>query len=117
MGLFAWLVGVAALALDYAMYYTVVVMGSYVKGLSGVGIAWQVLRDIGNIFLIFGFLAVGISIILESERYGFGKKMIPMLLVGAVFLNFSLFISEAVIDIGNLFATQIYSQINGGVLS
>src|SRR3989338_1133230 len=37
-----------------------------------------------------------------------------LLLVAAVFLNFSLFISEAVIDTGNLFATQIYTQINGG---
>ncbi|MDP2655236.1 MAG: hypothetical protein Q8P17_01610, partial [bacterium] len=37
-----------------------------------------------------------------------------MLLVAAVFLNFSLFLSEAVIDTGNLFATQFYTQINGG---
>ena len=40
--------------------------------------------------------------------------MLPMLLVGAVFLNFSLFITEAMIDGTNLFATQFYTQINGG---
>ena len=114
MSLFAWLVGVAALTLDNAVYYTVVTMGKYVKDLPAVGVTWQIMRDIGNIILIFGFLAVGISIILNTERLGYGKKMLPKLLLAAVFLNFSLFITEAVIDTGNLFATQFYTQINGG---
>jgi len=112
--LFAWLVGVAALLLDYAVYFTVVKMGSYVNSLSAIGVTWRVLRDIGNIMLIFGFLAVGISTILNTEFYGWKTKMLPMMLVAAVFLNFSLFISEAIVDTGNLFATQFYTQINGG---
>ncbi len=114
MSLFAWLVGVAAMTLDYSVYYTVVTMGSYVHKLSAVGVAWRILRDIGNIALIFGFLAVGITTILNVDWYGGGKKMLPMMLLAAVFLNFSLFFSEAIIDVGNLFATQFYTQINGG---
>lgn len=116
MELFAWLLGVAALTLNYAAYYTVVTMGSYVHNLSAVGVTWRILRDIGNIMLIFGFLAVGITTILNVDWYGGGKKMLPMMLVAAVFLNFSLFISEAIIDTGNLFATQFYKQIVGGTL-
>lgn len=112
--LFAWLLGVGAIVLDNAVYYTVVKMGDYVNNLSAVGVTWQIMRDIGNIVIIFGFLAIGISIILNTERLGYGKKMLPMLLIAAVFLNFSLFLSEAVIDTGNLFATQFYTQINGG---
>ncbi|MHB1163305.1 MAG: hypothetical protein ACYCZZ_02150 [Minisyncoccota bacterium] len=114
MGLFAWLLGVAALTLDYAVYYTVISMGTFVHNLTAVGVTWRILRDIGNILLIFGFLAIGISIILNNERLGYGKKMLPMLLLAAVFLNFSLFFSEAIVDVGNLFATQFYTQINGG---
>ncbi len=114
--LFAWLVGVAALMLDYAVYYTVVKMGSYVNSLSAIGVTWRVLRDIGNIMLIFGFIAVGITTILNVDWYGGGKKMLPMMIVAAVFLNFSLFISEAIVDTGNLFATQFFTQINGGSL-
>jgi hypothetical protein len=114
MSLFAWLVGVAALTLDYAVYYTVINMGAYVHSLTAIGITWRVLRDVGNIMLIFGFLAIGLSIILNTERLGYGKKMLPMLLVAAIFLNFSLFFAEAIIDTGNLFATQFYTQINGG---
>ena len=116
MSLFAWLLGVAALTLNYAVFYTVVTAGKYVNELSAIGITWTIMRDIGNIMLIFGFLAVGISVILNSEWYGGGKKMLPMLLAAAVFINFSLFFTEVVIDVGNLFATQIYTQINGGKL-
>ncbi len=114
MSLFAWLLGVAALTLNYAVFYTVVAMGDYVNNLSAVGVAWTILRDLGNIIIIFGFLAIGITTILNVNWYGGGFKMLPMLLVSAVFLNFSLFITEAVIDTGNLFATQFYTQINGG---
>lgn len=114
--LFAWLVGVSAITLNYAVYYTVVTMGSYVSGLSAIGITWEILRDIGNIFLIFGFLAVGITTILNVDWYGGGKKMLPMMFIAAIFLNFSLFFTEAIIDTGNLFATQFYQQINGGTI-
>ncbi len=116
MSLFAWLLGVAMLTLDYAVYYTVVTMGNYVQNLSAVGVTWRILRDIGNILLIFGFLAVGITTILNVDWYGGGKKFLPMLLVSAVFMNFSLFATEALIDTGNLFATQFYTQIKGGTL-
>lgn len=113
MSIFAWLLGVAMVVLDSAVYYTVVKMGDYINGLSAVGVTWRILRDIGNIALIFGFLAVGITTILNVDWYG-GKKTLPMLIIVAVLLNFSLFISEAIIDSGNLFATQFYSQIRGG---
>lgn len=115
--LFAWLVGVAAITLDNAVYYTVVNMGTYVHNLAAVGVTWRILRDLGNIMLIFGFLAVGITTIMNVDWYGGGKKMLPMMFVAAIFLNFSLFISEAIIDTGNLFATQFYTQINGGTLA
>ena len=114
MILFAWLVGVAAITLDNAVYYTVVAMGGYIKDLTAIGVTWRILRDIGNIMLIFGFLAIGITTVLNVDWYGDRKKMLPMMLVAAVFLNFSLFFAEAIIDGGNLFATQFYTQINGG---
>lgn len=112
--IFAWLLSVAIVTLNYAVYYTVVTMGSYIHGLSAVGVTWRILRDIGNIMLIFGFLAAGLMTILNVEWYGWGTKMLPKLLIAAVFLNFSLFFAEAIIDSGNLFAVQFYTQINNG---
>ncbi len=114
MSMFSWLMTAAGTLLNASVYHTVVNMGAYVNGLTGVGVAWTGLRDIGNIILIFGFLAIGISVLLGVNWYGGGTKMLPKLLLAAIFLNFSLFISKAVIDIGNVFATQIYIQINGG---
>jgi len=70
MSLFAWLVGVAAITLDNVVYYTVVTMGDYVHKLSAVGVTWRILRDLGNIMLIFGFLAAGIATILNVDMYG-----------------------------------------------
>jgi hypothetical protein len=116
MTLFAWLAGVAMITLNYATYYTVVAMGNFVSQIAAIGVTWRILRDIGNIMLIFGFLAIGISVILNVNWYGGKTKMLPMLLVGAIFLNFSLFFTEAIIDTGNLFATQFYKQINGGAM-
>lgn len=117
MSLFSWLLAMAGLLLDQAVQYTVVGMGTWVRGLGAIGVTWTVLRDLGNIVLIFGFLAVGITTILNVNWYGGGTKMIPTLLIVAIFLNFSLFIAQAIIDVGNLIATQIYAQINGGTLS
>lgn len=114
MKLFAWLVGIASITLDAAVYYTVVKMGSFIKELSAIGVAWRIVRDIANIALIFGFIAVGISTIIDYDFYGSRTKLLPTLVIAAVALNFSLFASEAVIDTGNLFATQFYTQINGG---
>jgi len=114
MTIFAWLLGIAMVMLDYSVLYTVVHMGAYVKNLSAIGVTWEILRNVGNIALIFGFLAIGIATILNANWYG-GKQMIPRLIMGAVLLNFSLFMTEAVIDVGNFLATRVYTQINGGV--
>lgn len=114
MRLFAWFLGVAVVTLDTAVYYTVITAGEYVKGLSAIGVAWRILRDIGNIILIFGFIAAGISLILDVKWYGSANKTIPMLLLSAVFLNFSLFVAQAVVDVTNLAATEVFVQINGG---
>lgn len=113
-GLFAWLFAIAVAVLDFSAYYSIFQMGKGIGGLQGIGLAWRVLRDVGNILFIFGFLVAGMITILRVEFYGFTKSMLPKLLIGAVFLNFSLFITEAIIDTGNLFASQFYTQINGG---
>jgi hypothetical protein len=112
--LFAWLVAVAAITLENVVLHTVVHMGNYVNNLSAIGVTWRIFRDIGNIALLFGFIFVGFCTIINVDQYGAGSRLLPKLLMAAVALNFSLFAAEAVIDVGNLFATQFYTQINGG---
>ncbi len=110
---FHWLVEFAATLMGASMYYTVVRMGYYIKDIGSLQTAWALFRDLGNILLVFGFIAIGIATILDNVTYG-AKKVLPKLLLVAILLNFSLFFTEFIVDTGNVFATQFYAQINGG---
>ncbi len=110
---FHWLVEFTATLMGASMYYTVVRMGHYVKDIGSLQTAWALFRDLGNILLVFGFIAIGIATILDNVTYG-AKKVLPKLLLVAILLNFSLFFAEFIVDTGNVFATQFYAQINGG---
>ncbi len=117
--LFAWLLGVAMIVLDASVYYTVVKMGSILSsanGITAIPLIWRVMRDFGNIALIFGFLAIGLETILGVDFYGGGTKLLPALVIVAVLLNFSLFFASAVVDVSNLFAMEFYSQINNNAI-
>ena len=108
--LLTWLGGVT---LNAGMYYGVVKMADFVNGLGAINLAWGVLRDVGNIVLIFALLAVGISTIIGAQSYG-AKTLLPKVILVAIVLNFSLFITKVVIDSGNIIATQFYKEIVGG---
>ena len=112
---FHYLVMAMGTLMGVTMYYTIVRMGYYIHQLAALQIAWELFRDLGNILLVFGFIAIGVATILDNATYG-AKKALPKLLIIAVLLNFSLFFSEFIVDTGNVFATQFYSSINGGKL-
>jgi len=76
---------------------------------SGILIAWGILRDVGNIFLLFSFVFIGIATILNLENYTM-KKTLPHLIIFAALLNFSLFATEAVIDVSNGLSMAINAQ-------
>jgi hypothetical protein len=107
---------VSGVLLNLALYNGVVNFAAAIGGTAGIGVGWGVLRDVGNIVLIFGFVFIGIATILGLENYGV-KKALPQLLLFAILLNFSLFVSQAVIDTSNLFSVAIYSSINTGASS
>ena len=111
--IFAWLLGAVGVFMAAVINHTVVEAGSFINSLGPIKTAWEVFRDLGNIFLVFGFMAIGIATILDNASYG-AKKALPKLLVVALLLNFSLFAAEFVVDTGNMFATQFYTQINAG---
>jgi len=104
------LLWVSGYLLNLALYKGVVDFGASIGGTGGIGIGWAVLRDLGNIVLIFGFIYIGFQTILGLDNFGV-KKTLPKLLLFAILLNFSLFISQFVIDVSNLFSTAIYSNV------
>lgn len=111
LSFFAWLTGVAGIFLNAVVYYTVIKMGDFVNSMPAILTAWKILRDLGNIALIFGFVAIGIATILDVQSYN-AKKMLVKLILVAVTVNFSLFAARAIIDVGNVFAYQFYTEMN-----
>ncbi len=72
-----------------------------------VDIGWKVLRDIANIVFIFIALWSGISITLGINAEKAWGLLAQMVLV-ALFINFSLFITKTVIDASNIAALHFY---------
>lgn len=108
-----WILGLAGVFFNWVVIKTVFQFGTYFGTSDGMLIAWGVLRDISNIGLLFGFIFMGVLLILNVDGGGHGhgggmsaKKAIPRLIIFAVLLNFSLFASQAVIDVANAFSAQ-----------
>jgi hypothetical protein len=113
--MFAGLVTIAGIALNVSAYWTIVKMGYLVGQLSALQLAWGVFRDLGNIAILFGFIAAGITMILDAGNYG-SRKMIVTLVIVAVAINFSSLAARAVIDAGNIVALQFYKPFAGGTI-
>lgn len=103
------ILGFAAASFDYAISIFVFKFAIYFGNSAGMLVGWAMLRDIGNIMLVFGFVSIGIQTILNVGHYSVGKAL-PRLIIFAVLLNFSLFAAEAVIDTTNAVASTIFQQ-------
>lgn len=73
--------------------------------------AWRIIRDFSNIFFILVLLYISIKMIL-----GLGvaemKKMIVNVIIAALLINFSMFMTQVVIDSSNVLALIFYNKIN-----
>lgn len=108
-----WILGVVGVFFNWVVLKTVFQFSLYFGTSDGMLIAWGVLRDISNIALLFGFIFMGVLLILNVDGGGHGhgggisaRKAIPRLIIFAVLLNFSLFTTQFVIDVANAFASQ-----------
>lgn len=105
----AAVLGFVGLIFNWVVVLTVFQFGAYFGNSAGLLLGWSILRDIGNIVLLFGFILMGIMTILDVHQFD-TRKALPRLLIFAVFLNFSLFASEAVIDMANVLSATVYQQ-------
>ncbi len=103
------LLSIAAAAFEFAISTFVFKFAVYFGNSAGLLVGWAMMRDIGNILLVFGFVAIGIQTILNVGHYSVGKTL-PRLVIFAVLLNFSLFAAEAIIDATNAVASTIFEQ-------
>ncbi len=104
-----------SLLLDYSVFYLVVQMGTFFQSGAqfgqAVALGWTLIRDLINMTFIFGLIYIGIKTILNSEDADTRRKL-GYLIIAALLINFSLFMTQLVVDFSNLLATQMYSQLS-----
>jgi len=83
---------------------------SLIKSADFVNVGWVICRDIANTFFIFILLYIAIMTILGLAG-GQTKRMLATLVMVALLMNFSLYVTRFVIDIGNVFALEFYTKI------
>jgi hypothetical protein len=110
------LVYFSGLLLNITLFETVFNLGTNLQNMGGIAVAWTALRDLANILLIFGLLAIAIGIIIGNSTYG-NKKLIATLVIVALVINFSLFFTKFIIDTSNIVAVQFYRAISGEHIS
>ena len=69
------------------------------------------MRDIFNILFIFSLIYIGLRTILDSEDSG-TRKALGKLIIAALLINFSLFITKTIVDFANIAAFQIHEVVD-----
>jgi len=104
------LLTIVANIFDKVIYFSLYQVNTYIPITESVKEVWGMIRDTLNIFFIFILIWISIKTILGLSG-GETKKLLAMVVVSALFINFSLFITRAVIDAGNLVADGIYKSV------
>ena len=104
----AWFGG---LILETAIDMLVINMDTLIGKTTDVGkvinISWTVIRDFCNLAFIFGFVWIGIKTIIDYDS-GTTKKFLASLIIGALLINFSLFITRVVVDVSNVMSESFF---------
>ena len=114
--------------LAQALYYVLFIPTSYLFALSGVFFdttfaysvsdassrstfvveGWAVVRDLCNMFFIFILLYIAIGTILKLHNVKTKEMIINVVIIG-LFINFSLFATQVIIDASNVLARVFYN--------
>lgn len=115
LGLF---VGWAGSMLNASIENYIINFGALYTGGGGAGLgggighaietSWSTVRDFFNMFFIFGLVYLGFKMILGSDESG-TKRWLVSLIMAALLVNFSLFITKVIVDFTNLLTAEIYS--------
>jgi hypothetical protein len=81
---------------------------TYASGVIAKG--WTIARDLANMAFVFILIYLAFLLILNSEGVGVARQIATIVAV-ALLINFSFFLSRAVIDVSNIFAHTFYDNI------
>ena len=104
---------VAGKIIDFAVAFSIYGNGfhSFIPTVQSI---WTIARDTCNVAFIFILLYIAIRQIIGQAGAEL-KKTLTSVVIAALFINFSLFFTELIIDGGNLVATALLNQITSSV--
>ncbi len=105
----SWGMWVAGQFMDFSLNYSLD-SASYNTSGDFVTKAWSFIRDLCNIFFIISMLYIALGIIFEFKDSAGWKKSVSSLIIAAIAINFSLFITRIPIDLGNIGARVFYNS-------
>ncbi|OHA60132.1 MAG: hypothetical protein A2589_00430 [Candidatus Vogelbacteria bacterium RIFOXYD1_FULL_46_19] len=108
--LYTWVISLADTLFAYIVKTTITDFRDYVTDLSVIDIGWTVARDLSNIFFIFILLYLAIGTILQLPNVNTKKTLVNVIVI-ALLVNFSGFITKVAIDASNIVAMTFYQQI------
>lgn len=76
--------------------------------------AWEIFRNLGNILFILAIVAIGVATVFRINGYAV-KDLLVKLIIGAILINFSLTIAQAVLGIADTLQQQFLSDGSGAV--
>ena len=106
---FGWLVFLGAMVLNYGINEFIIKFGTNFTGTSLGGVVdttWSTIRDLFNLTFIFGLVYIGFKMILRTDD-GQTRRWLVNLILAALLVNFSLFITKFVVDFSNILAVEI----------
>ncbi|OGZ11538.1 MAG: hypothetical protein A2942_00785 [Candidatus Lloydbacteria bacterium RIFCSPLOWO2_01_FULL_50_20] len=75
-----------------------------------VDIGWTAIRDFANMFFIFALLYIAIQTILGLAGSS-AKRWLAHIIIAALLINFSLFMTKVVVDAGNILGVSIWNKM------
>ena len=105
------LMAIAGKILDFSIHYTIF-SGQMQEFDKVVKEVWMIIRDVFNISFIFILLYIAIKKIVGAASIK-TKEMLISIIISALLINFSFFISRVVIDAGNKVAEAFLNQMQG----
>ncbi len=110
LSLVSVVLNIAGAALNFSVDLTVN-MSAFLDKVKIVDVGWKIMRDIANLFFIFILLWVGIRTILQMGSDSEVRKTLLWVVMMALLINFSLFITKAVVDMGNIATLHFYDAM------
>ncbi len=106
-----WIVRGAAFVFDTVVPFSLGTGASNAFQSAFITEGWGLMRDITNMVFIFAMLYIAIATILQVGAGRNTKALIVNIILIALFVNFSLFLAQVVIDAANLLAYEFYKAL------